>query len=76
MFEIGYDLLFSIELEINYVESVRRLDTKILPRIEYMLNRMTIEEFRSYYYNDYYCGWMTKRKVNKMNSTDLKKWFL
>ncbi|CAF4377420.1 unnamed protein product, partial [Rotaria magnacalcarata] len=47
---------------INYLESVRRLDVKILPQIEQMFNRVTIEEFRSTYDNDHYCGWLKNRK--------------
>ncbi|CAF4277485.1 unnamed protein product [Rotaria socialis] len=47
---------------IDYLESVRRLDVKILPQIEQMFNRMTIEEFRSTYDNDHYCGWLKNRK--------------
>ncbi|CAF0824251.1 unnamed protein product [Rotaria sordida] len=50
------------EMGIDYLESVRRLDMKILPQIEYMFNQMTIEQFKSYYDNDYYCRWLKNRK--------------
>jgi len=50
-------------MKIDYLESVRRLDVKILPRIEYMFNQMDIEQFRSFYDNDHYCGWLKNRKV-------------
>ncbi|CAF3162351.1 unnamed protein product [Rotaria sp. Silwood2] len=50
------------EMGINYLESVRRLDVKILSEIEFMFNKMTIEQFQSYYDNDYYCGWLKNRK--------------
>jgi hypothetical protein len=49
---------------IDYLESVRRLDRIILPKIEYIFNQMTIEQFRSIYDNDYYCSWIKNRKVN------------
>ncbi len=49
--------------EIDYLKSVRRLDVKILPKIEYMFNQMNIEQFQSFYDNDHYCGWLKNRKV-------------
>jgi hypothetical protein len=48
---------------IDYLESVRRLDVKILPKIAYMFNQMTMEQFQAFYDNDYYCGWLKNRKV-------------
>ncbi|CAF3510753.1 unnamed protein product [Adineta steineri] len=50
------------ETGINYQESIRRLDMKVLPQIEHFFDQMTIEQFRSYYDNDYYCGWLKNRK--------------
>jgi hypothetical protein len=49
---------------INYLESVRRLDEKILPKIEYIFNQMTMEQFRSVYDSDNYCSWIKNRRVN------------
>jgi hypothetical protein len=48
---------------IDYLESIRRLNEKIFPRIEYLFNQMTIEQFRFNYDNDHYCGWLKYRKV-------------
>lgn len=64
-YSIGSDIgvCFCVEMGIDYLESVRRLDMKILPRIEYMFNQMSIEQFRSFYDNDHYCGWLKNRKV-------------
>ena len=50
-------------MAIDYLESIRRLNVKILPRIEYIFTQMTIEQFQSYYDNDHYCGWFKNRKV-------------
>ncbi|CAF4899339.1 unnamed protein product [Rotaria sp. Silwood1] len=50
------------EMGIDYLESIRRLDVKILPQIEYIFNQMTIEQFQSSYNNDLYCGWLKNRK--------------
>jgi hypothetical protein len=55
--------LFSIAMGVDYRESVRRLDIKILPQIEHMFNQMTVDQFESYYNNDEYCGWLKNRKV-------------
>lgn len=54
-----------VELEINYLESVRRLNVNVLPQIEYKFNQMTLDKFRSLYDNAHYCGWLQNRKVNK-----------
>ncbi|CAF4907847.1 unnamed protein product [Rotaria sp. Silwood1] len=50
------------EMGIDYLESIRRLDVKIFPQIEYIFNQMTIEQFQSSYNNDLYCGWLKNRK--------------
>ncbi|UJR22525.1 hypothetical protein I4U23_025574 [Adineta vaga] len=50
------------ESEINYLESVRRLDVKVLRQIETLFNQMSIEQFQSSYDNNHYCGWLKNRK--------------
>lgn len=54
---------FEIDSGINYLESIRRLDTKILPTIAHMFNQMTMQEFQSTYDNDIHCRWMQHRQV-------------
>ena len=49
----------------NYLQSVRQLDKKILPTIEDVFNQMTMEEFRSTYENEIHCKWMQNSQVNK-----------
>ena len=55
---------FLVDSGMNYLESVRRLDAKILPAIEYMFSQMTVEQFRSIYDNEIHCQWMQHRQVN------------
>ncbi|CAF0837554.1 unnamed protein product [Adineta ricciae] len=50
------------ESGINYRESVRRLDKRILPQIETLFKQMNEETFRSSYDNDRHCRWLTNRK--------------
>ncbi|CAF1047244.1 unnamed protein product [Adineta ricciae] len=50
------------ESGINYRESVRRLDKRILPQIETLFKQMNEEKFRSSYDNDRHCLWLTNRK--------------
>lgn len=49
----------------NYLQSVRQLDLKILPTIEDMFNRMTMDEFRSVYENEIHCQWMQNSQVEQ-----------
>ena len=52
------------ENEIDYLKSVRELDREILLKIEYLFNKMTIDEFQSLYNNENYCNWLQNHKVN------------
>ena len=55
----------SVDMGIDYRESVRRLDKEVLPGIEQMFHRMTMDQFQSTYDNDQHCGWMTQRRVRE-----------
>lgn len=58
-------ILLYIEAGINYLESIRRLDVEILPKIEQMFNQMTIEEFQSSYDNNHHCLWLNNKQVKE-----------
>lgn len=53
----------SLDSAIDYLESVRRLDAHILPLMQHLFDRMTMEQFRAAYENDHFCGWLTDREV-------------
>lgn len=75
-YRIGYapvDLVF-VETGIDYRECVRRLDIEVLPRIEWLFEQMTSDQFRSLYDNNQHCEWLENKevcmKISKEKSID------
>ena len=53
-----------LDAHLNYRASVRRLDQNVLPRLEEVFRRLTLEQFRETYDHEHICAWMSNKEVS------------